>query len=466
MAGYWEDAAGLIYPDAGRKKVFGARIINTADGLEFDFGQGEDPETALGSAVVGANLVYAGPASGADAVPVFRALVSDDIPALDASKITTGVFAKARQHAQTMYLDAATQTLVNGLVIGTTLDVTGISTFTGNLITAVLRRPNNTSNNGFWGGQTGSSVNGAGILAHGVSHATQPGNLLFVAGQAGRVVGNRNPSGSSVETFAIESDGSMNFGGTTPTYGSGAKVFYFAHATTPPSTNPSGGNLHYETSAGGSFVRLSGGRVVNYAPAAVTTFTQTYATADATHAARTAAALTDNTTGTVGTTLAAGAGVSTLAFYIEAAALANGDVLTEYVPGYKFKLLSFDARCAKPVTTGGKAATLNLEIGTTNVTGGSVALSGTYVQGAAQAGSAITAANTGSASDSLSIEAASVTTFTEGAFWLLVRIQNMDSADALASLGDQVNKVRNDGLDTAQCLNSLIDAHQTLAFVG
>lgn len=143
---------------------------------------------------------------------------------------------------------------------------------------------------------------------------------------------------------------------------------------------------------------------------------------------------TDNSTGTAGTTIAAGVGTYTVAFYIEAASIANGDLLTEYVPGHKFKVLKFDARCAKAVTTGAKAATLNLEIETTNVTGGAIALSGTYAIGAAQAGSAITAANTGSATEKLSIEAASVTAFVEGAFWLIVSIQNMDTADAIASL--------------------------------
>jgi len=39
-----------------------------------------------------ANLIYAGPTSGGAAAPSFRALVAADIPSIDASKITTGVF--------------------------------------------------------------------------------------------------------------------------------------------------------------------------------------------------------------------------------------------------------------------------------------------------------------------------------------------------------------------------------------
>ena len=150
-------------------------------------------------------------------------------------------------------------------------------------------------------------------------------------------------------------------------------------------------------------------------------------------------ALTDNSTGTASNTIAAGAGIQTLAFYIQATAIANGDLLTEYVPGYKFKILKFDARCAVPVTTGAKASTLNLEINTTNLTGGAISLAGTYAIGAAQAGTAVTANNTGSATDSFSIEASATTAFLEGAFWLLVSIQNMDTADAIASLSDHVN---------------------------
>jgi hypothetical protein len=60
-----------------------------------------------GAATAVANRVFGGPASGADAAPSFRALVSDDIPNLSAAKITSGALAKAQQHAQTAYLDAA-----------------------------------------------------------------------------------------------------------------------------------------------------------------------------------------------------------------------------------------------------------------------------------------------------------------------------------------------------------------------
>lgn len=163
------------------------------------------------------------------------------------------------------------------------------------------------------------------------------------------------------------------------------------------------------------------------------------------------AKFTDNTGGTASDTLAAGVGIQTIAFYIDAAAIADGDLLTTYVPGYKFKILKFDARCAKPVTTGAKASNINLEINTTNVTGGVIALAGTYAIGSAQAGSAVTANNIGSATDSISIEASSTTTFIEGAFWLVLSIQNMDTVDAIASLADHIGT-------TGSANDNLIDA--------
>lgn len=148
------------------------------------------------------------------------------------------------------------------------------------------------------------------------------------------------------------------------------------------------------------------------------------------------AEFTDNSGGTAGTTLAAGVGVSHLVFYINLATLTDADQLTTYVPGYKFKILKVDFRVHIPVTTAAKASTINLEIGTTNLTGGAVALTSANCtpRGAAVAGSAVTGNNTGTATDSISIEASSTTTFAEGSGWLIVSIQNMDTADAFASI--------------------------------
>lgn len=109
-----------------------------------------------------------------------------------------------------------------------------------------------------------------------------------------------------------------------------------------------------------------------------------------------------------------------------------GDVLTDYTVGHAFKILTVDAVVDKVVTTGSKAASLNVEIGSTNVTGGVVALTSANCTplGAKVAGSAVTAANTGTATDTISIEAASVTAFVEGEIILLIGIQNTEISSA------------------------------------
>lgn len=155
-------------------------------------------------------------------------------------------------------------------------------------------------------------------------------------------------------------------------------------------------------------------------------------------------AITDSTTGTVSDTLAAGVGVFTLTVPVNLATVADGDVLTTYTPGFKFKLLSADFAVTQEVTTAAKLTTLNLEIGTTNVTGGTIALTSanSATLGAVVAGAAITAANTGSAADTISIEASSTTAFSEGNGVVLIKIQNMDTADAFASIADKWNELR------------------------
>jgi len=149
------------------------------------------------------------------------------------------------------------------------------------------------------------------------------------------------------------------------------------------------------------------------------------------------ATLVDNSTGSASSTIAAGAGCYVLSVPVNLASITGaGDVLTNFVPGHKFKILKETFAVTVAVTTGSKAATLNSEIGTTNVTGSAVALTSANCTplGALVAGGAITAANTGSATDTFSVEAASVTAFAEGAGVYLALIQNMDTADAIASL--------------------------------
>ncbi len=106
-----------------------------------------------------------------------------------------------------------------------------------------------------------------------------------------------------------------------------------------------------------------------------------------------------------------------------------GDVVTDFRPGVDGVIENFSFVVNKPVTTGSKLATLNLEIGTTNVTGGTIALTSALAtpQGKVIECAAITAANTIGRDDTLSIEAASVTAFSEGTGSLIVRIRRTPS---------------------------------------
>jgi len=122
-------------------------------------------------------------------------------------------------------------------------------------------------------------------------------------------------------------------------------------------------------------------------------------------------------------------GVQILPFFVNLADIAAGDVLTTFTPGFNFKILSIDFQTAKAVTTASKLATLNMEIGTTDLTGGTVALTSAACTPAGKqvAGAAITGGNTGTDTDSFSIEASSVTAFSEGSGWVMVKLQNLDT---------------------------------------
>jgi hypothetical protein len=156
--------------------------------------------------------------------------------------------------------------------------------------------------------------------------------------------------------------------------------------------------------------------------------------------------LTDNTTGVASNTLAAGVGIQTITLPVTAQGLGTSaiDIVTNYTLGYAFKLLSFDFMTVIPGTGGGATQTFNLEIGTTNVTGGllTVTLAGTTTVGALTTGTAITALNTGTASDTISIEmAAGGNDFSGGSGYFILKVQNLDTANSIASLAADVNGI-------------------------
>lgn len=117
---------------------------------------------------------------------------------------------------------------------------------------------------------------------------------------------------------------------------------------------------------------------------------------------------------------------------------AAGDVVTNYLPGFNGRIISVSFAIQTVVTTAAKAASLNMEIGTVNLTGGVVALTSANcaTAGAVISGSAITALNAFAATNTVSVEAASVTAFAEGSGVLLVTMVNDDTLDGIAkSLG-------------------------------
>ncbi len=158
------------------------------------------------------------------------------------------------------------------------------------------------------------------------------------------------------------------------------------------------------------------------------------------------ASLTDNSTGTASDTLAAGLGIVTVAIPLQLVAMttAAADLMTNYVPGYAFKLLSIEFVTTKLGTGTSASQVINAEIGSTNVTGGvlTLLLADTDTLGKKTAATAITAANTGTASDTLSFEVATGgTVFTAGDGVLLVKLQNMDTVNAIKSLAAKANAI-------------------------
>ncbi len=156
------------------------------------------------------------------------------------------------------------------------------------------------------------------------------------------------------------------------------------------------------------------------------------------------AAITDNTGGTAAPTT----GVAAVA-YKEViliplglmSSLTNATVYKRVVP-YAFTVSSVLLRIGNPVTTGAKEATLTTQISGTPCTGGVISAAGAYATGATQAGSAITALNTGAAGATVEIAVSAVTAFVEGDGWVEITLINNSRADADATIIAQGNAIR------------------------
>jgi hypothetical protein len=113
------------------------------------------------------------------------------------------------------------------------------------------------------------------------------------------------------------------------------------------------------------------------------------------------------------------------------AAIANGDIATGLTMPFAGRAYAMEFVATTAVTTAAKTTTLNLEIGTTNM-GGSLTVAGTYAVGAAERAN-LTTPNTFAAGDTISLEAASTTTFIEGAGVLYIYIDNIPYATTMDS---------------------------------
>jgi hypothetical protein len=123
-------------------------------------------------------------------------------------------------------------------------------------------------------------------------------------------------------------------------------------------------------------------------------------------------------------------GQEILSIPIKLAKVANGDVFTNFVPGFAGTIKKVSFAVFDPVVTASKAATLNLEINTTDMTGGAVALTSANcaVNGAVINCTAVTAGNVFGATDSISIEASGVTAFVEGEGVVLIVMEPVVTA--------------------------------------
>jgi hypothetical protein len=116
---------------------------------------------------------------------------------------------------------------------------------------------------------------------------------------------------------------------------------------------------------------------------------------------------------------------SVIPFPINLATIADGDLVTGYTPGFAGTIVKFDAITVIPASTAAKAATLNLEIGSTKVTGGVISLTTVACNalGKLVAGTAVASGNVFTNTDTISIEASSTTTFIEGSIVMLITLK-------------------------------------------
>ncbi len=107
------------------------------------------------------------------------------------------------------------------------------------------------------------------------------------------------------------------------------------------------------------------------------------------------------------------------------------DILTGFTPGFDGELIGLEFVTTVAGTGAGASQVFNLEIGTTNVTGGvlTLTLASQATIGTVTAATAITGANSFTATDTISLEmAASGTVFTAGAGYFVIKMRRKDAS--------------------------------------
>lgn len=111
--------------------------------------------------------------------------------------------------------------------------------------------------------------------------------------------------------------------------------------------------------------------------------------------------------------------------HFDANTVANGDLRTAIPMPFHGRFLEVFAMIDVAVAGAGATASINLEIGGTNVAGGVVTIAENDAKGTKKAGTAITAANVFSEGSTVDVEAASVTDASAGSFDLYAIVERL-----------------------------------------
>lgn len=114
-----------------------------------------------------------------------------------------------------------------------------------------------------------------------------------------------------------------------------------------------------------------------------------------------------------------------LAFNLNMIEISDNDLVTDWTIGHAFEVLDLWFLVTEATTTVSKLSTLSLDIGSTVITNSEIALTtaNTDATGDIVANAGALALNVGTATDTLTVKAASTTAFGEGSGTLMVRIR-------------------------------------------